>query len=68
MSVRITFSFDAEFDSRETALAFAVILGWRLGAAVDDAKALSEAETPTVSCQPLEVRPAAHGGGAHGLH
>jgi hypothetical protein len=68
MSVRLTFSFDAEFDSRETALAFAVILGWRLGAAVDDAKALSEAETPAIACQPIEVRPAAFGAGAHGLH
>lgn len=68
MSLRLTFSFDADFDSRETAMAFAVILGWRLGAVVNDAMALSEAEAPTIARHPFEVRQAAGGAGQHGLH
>ncbi len=66
MSVRLNFSFDIECDSQQTALAFAVVFGSSIGAVVEQAKALSEAEAPAIARHPFEVRQA--GAGQHGLH
>jgi hypothetical protein len=55
MSLRLRFAFDVDFDSRETAQAFAVSLGWQIGGIVAHAEGLSEAPAPAIVRHPFLV-------------
>lgn len=46
MTIRLSFTFEAEFDSIDTAKAFGVALGWALATAETNARAISEAPAP----------------------
>lgn len=55
MTVRLRFAVDIAFDSRETAKAYAVALGFRLGQIEAAALELSEAPNPALSRSRIDV-------------
>lgn len=48
MTLRLSFAFEAEFDSTDTAKAFGVALGWALATAEANALAISEVPAPRI--------------------
>lgn len=53
---RLRITVDVEFDSPDTARAYAVAYGWALGTMADTALKTSEASAPTVRrTRPIEV-------------
>lgn len=57
MSIRLDFSFGVEFDSEDTARAFAVALGWAINGVVENARHLSESPAPRIERGRFEVTP-----------
>lgn len=59
MTLRLSFAFEAEFDSVETAKVFGVALGWALATAAANAEAISESPAPRIVRSPIKVAPIA---------
>lgn len=57
MSLRLGFSFEVEFDSQDTAHAFAVALGWEINRVIANALELSESPAPRIERTRFGVAP-----------
>ncbi|MBL0307672.1 MAG: hypothetical protein IPQ25_17080 [Chitinophagaceae bacterium] len=55
MTIRLRFSFAAEFDGEETAKAYGVALAWALRRAAADALAVSESPEPALTRGKVDV-------------
>ncbi len=55
MTLRLSFTFEIEFDGTNTAKAFGVALGWALATDEANARAISEASSPRLERGPITV-------------
>lgn len=55
MTIRLRFSFAAEFDGEDTAKAYGVALAWALRRAASDALAVSESPKPALTRGKVDV-------------